>query len=194
METFQLPQPTKLAKAFVEDHFSITPASLCKNILQPLNDPWADDNVGQHGVRLFKKHGKVLEVTYEIDLELGSILLNSNMPGLCGVQDVLLDPVPTEFGKRAYFVCEGCEARVNKLFLRASNRRWQCRKCQNLTWKVKRYNKRSAVGVLGYYLDRGLKLQEKQEQIKRISYAGSLTRKARAIMGLIAKWTPLMSQ
>src|SRR3989344_1013258 len=107
METQAL-QTTKLSKAFLEDYFSLTPGNLCKNILQPVVDPWADDNTGKQGVKTLQKRGIILDLNYSVDLELGSVLLNFHSPDtlkLFGCQDILLEPVVTEFGQRGYFIC-----------------------------------------------------------------------------------------
>ena len=182
----------KPPKELVEDCFKISAGSLCKNILGRLNlgkafEGMIDEFAGKVGEKILRKNGVALKLHFSVDLETRMLLLQYWLPRDYRMQEFYLDAVSTPFGERVYLTCD-C-GRRGELYLRpADYLRWGCRECLNLGYEVKRYNKRSAGGLLAYSLNRGIKLAAKEAAVKRIDYAGRLTRKARSLMRSVKKW------
>lgn len=193
LELQQQKQETKLSKVLAEDCFQITPATFCRSLLQPIDNPFSDDNIGKYGDRILRKNGTRLQVNYQVDLELWDLFLQFSSPEskIGGWQHIQLDAVPSNLnGERPFFRCD-CGRRANKLYMPfVSKKRWLCAKCHNITWRVKQFNRRTAPGAMGYFLDRHLQLQEKESRVKRIDYGGRLTRRARSVIRLVKKWSP----
>ena len=102
-------------------------------------------------------------------------------------QDVIIATSQTIFGSRPYLTCT-CGKR-GKLYLRPGVDYWQCRECLNLRYELQRTNRRSLVGMLGYFLNRQLKISALAARVKRVEYRGKVTRSARSLVDLNRKWT-----
>jgi hypothetical protein len=60
-----------------------------------------------------------------------------------------------------------------------------CRRCAGLYYESTSINRHSVVGALKYRLTRKFKIVELQAQVKRVSYKGKFTRRARRVMSLV---------
>ena len=82
------------------------------------------------------------------------------------------------FGIRRYFKC-GCGHLVNTLYLKSGD--FACRHCHNLVYEITRLKK----GTLAYRLNRHMKVQAMEHQVRNITYRDVYTRKARQVMAMI---------
>lgn len=175
-------------RELVEDCLQISAGVFDKRIWQIMDDYELSianfDNPTGH-LKL-KKMGLSLNLDYEMVAEESILGLNYWFNGVWRVQEVYIEKLPTLFGERPYLVCE-CGHRGN-LYLHPGLPRWLCRECANLTYEVKKYDRRTVIGTLGYYLNRHLKLAELNERIKRIDYGGKLTRRAKSVVNFAKKW------
>lgn len=77
-------------------------------------------------------------------------------------------------GSRFYFLCNKCSRKVSTIYLSSSI--FCCRSCNNLTYKSQNENRRN---LLFSTVNLEWKNQEQLLKIKKWSYKGKLTRKAR---------------
>ncbi len=80
-------------------------------------------------------------------------------------------------GCRYYFLCSNCSRRISTLYL--SDGIFSCRKCQNLIYHSQKENRKSG---LFSALDSMIKSEEYLEKVKRWSYKGNLTRRAKVYL------------
>jgi len=83
------------------------------------------------------------------------------------------------FGRRPWFVCPGCGTSRGKLY--RAGRAFKCRKCLDLAYESTRLPKAWPIFRL---FSRQMRIIKLSEQVKRISYAGQLTRRAKRIIEL----------
>jgi hypothetical protein len=98
-----------------------------------------------------------------------------------------IDEEVISFGIRPFLVCD-CGRRCNKLYLRPGHDLFACRHCLNLVYELTTISKESLVGSISYKLNRAFKIDDMNLNVKRITYAGKLTRRARRVVTLAGKW------
>lgn len=85
-------------------------------------------------------------------------------------------------GVRYWFGCPSCGRRVGALYLAPGNVRFRCRRCNNLSYNSR--NESSAVALLG---ETCREIDKLRSQIKRWTWRGRPTRKARKLYALQRK-------
>lgn len=88
-------------------------------------------------------------------------------------------------GNRFWFVCK-CGNKVGVLYVLGDE--FRCRKCLNLAYHSQNLSKSVRNDVLLSALDSFIEAQELQEQVKRITYSGELTKKQRQVERLYFKF------
>lgn len=187
---FESMEVPKLPPVLVEDSFRLAATNFGKRIMEPVDDPTAD-NLGKSGEKELRVKGERLLVCFDVDLDEQKIIIQYWPRGRgLGIQDLFLESVVTPFGIRSYLTCNSCGRMASFLHLRPDWPHWACRECLNLVHEVKTFDKRTTIGTLGYLLNRYLKLDEKKEKVKHAVYDGKLTRKARAALKFAQKLAP----
>lgn len=186
----QVTRQLKPAKGLVEEAFQMKIGHFGKRLLFSVKRIEDVLGIGQDSVREGKK-GEIivkaprgqgeLRISYQVDLigESPALELSFVRNPLSFEQSIAqrvdLETQELAWGTRYYFVCD-CGKRCNILYLASGRQTFGCRECQNLTYEIRRINKRSMNGLL-YYLNRKLRLADKREKIDRISYDGKRTKK-----------------
>jgi hypothetical protein len=99
-------------------------------------------------------------------------------------QEAVLEGVDATFGVRPYAICPSCGARRLKLLFSHSGR-LSCRSCLEVIYQCCRENHAKPIFIR---FRRCQRLRVKQLDVKRIDYAGKLTRKARSVIRMTKKW------
>ena len=96
--------------------------------------------------------------------------------------------IPNDFGGvRYWFVCPGCGRRMGTLYLAGSSTTFLCRQCSNLTYESRnephwaRYSGWERLMILN------IKAGQLRRKVKRWTYGGKPTKKARRLRVLEAK-------
>jgi hypothetical protein len=95
-------------------------------------------------------------------------------------------------GVRYWFVCPlttngvQCNQRVGKLYLTPQGNYFGCRHCHNITYADRNMSKRRRKGI-NASIDREDKYDTLNNQMKRWTYNGKLTRKARQLLKINAR-------
>jgi hypothetical protein len=181
-----------LPPMLAEDCFAISAGSFCRNLLHTVKTSISEGgSLGKSGrVKVWNKL-RSLEIDFEV------ILDNPNDPKLFiqyvyknsqRQQEILIDTIPAYFGNKPRLLCICGHA--GKLYLRPDCYEFTCRgkNCGKLTYEIKKFDKRSVIGLLGYYLNRGFKIGLLKATVKKVSYQGRYTRRALAVVRLNRKW------
>ena len=102
-------------------------------------------------------------------------------------QEVVLTKVKANYGLRWSFVC-GCQKKVNCLYFRPDVQKWACRECLYLVYELTRIKRDSLLGELEYRLNRWMKLEKVQGDVKTLFYDGKPTRNLKRLVRLRQKW------
>ena len=154
-----------MTKHYVESCFYVTP----KRVYNTLD-------------RIGRKIGdnrdlKRTDIRYEYD-QIGEkyfvlVTVGNNMP-----QKILLDEVETSFcAPKEYFHCPGCDNRVCKLYLLPNGHEFKCKKCHGLKYARQYINPSSKHGKVFLQTHRILKLINEREQMNRIFYNSTYTKR-----------------
>ena len=107
---------------------------------------------------------------------------------------VPLTTTPCHFGGvRYWFICplishgKRCGRRAGTLYKVPGASHYGCRHCYHLTYESRNDSRRGFVGQAGYFLKCNRQRQDLYPQIKRWTYDGNPTRKARKLLALEAK-------
>ena len=107
---------------------------------------------------------------------------------------VQLTTTPCNFGGvRYWFICplskKGvyCGCRVAKLYKAPGANYFGCRHCYNLSYETRNESRLGRFGSIGYSIVAERKMEELYSQIKRWTYKGKPTKKARKLKALEAK-------
>lgn len=95
---------------------------------------------------------------------------------------IYLSSSQSTFGKRPYFHCPGCNSSRRKLYMRGDA--FLCRECLNLIHESTRLHRAHPIVRI---LNKHLKLIVMSENVKRISYNGRYTRRAKRVIELSNK-------
>lgn len=99
-------------------------------------------------------------------------------------QEAILEGVDATFGARPYAICPSCGMRRLKLLFSHTGR-LSCRSCLSVTYQCCRENHAKPIFIR---FRRCQKLRLKQTGVKRIDYAGKLTRRAQSFIRMTKKW------
>ena len=107
---------------------------------------------------------------------------------------VALTTTPCNFGGvRYWFICPlsrngvYCGRRVAKLYLAPGANYYGCRHCYNLSYESRNECRLGRFGQLGYILKAERQVQELSEKVKRWTYRGRPTRKAKRINAILRR-------
>jgi hypothetical protein len=189
----------------VEDCYVLGISDLTKGLLRPIiTDTWTEnyakpfelgadtDLQGKQGeVFITDRYGKQLQLKYSVDLvEPPVVHLSFLYRNSWHNQTVFLDELLLGFGMRPFFLC-ACGYRAGKLYLAANQYSFLCRSCAALYYESTSINPNSQVGGFAYALFKRFKLDLLKQKVKRISYKGKYTRRARRVLGLAGTHTPI---
>jgi len=136
---------------------------------------------------LFDRWGKELKLNFNIDLgEPPIVNLSFLFRNSWHTQTIHLDELPLGYGIRPFFLCS-CGYRAGKLYLGPNEYSFKCRTCARLYYESTSINPSSLVGAMGYRLHRIFKADILKTKVKRITYRGRYTRRARRVMALLGK-------
>jgi hypothetical protein len=101
---------------------------------------------------------------------------------------VSLTTTPCNFGGiRYWFICPlaingvSCGRRVAKLYKTPDSNYFGCRHCHNLTYESKNESRMMRLGQLGYFFKANIQHKELCKSIKRWTWSGKPTRKAKKL-------------
>ena len=103
------------------------------------------------------------------------------------VQEVLLKASQANYGQRLSFTCS-CGKKVNILYYRKDGDKWGCRTCLSLIYELCRIKRDSLLGELQYRLNRWMKLEKIEGDVKTLFYDGKPTRNFKRLVHLRQKW------
>ena len=105
-----------------------------------------------------------------------------------------LTTTPCNFGGvRYWFICPlsrngvSCGRRTGTLYLASSGNYFGCRHCYDLSYESRNESRLGRFGNIGYTIVADRKIEELYSQIKRWTYKGKPTKKARKLKALEAK-------
>lgn len=96
-------------------------------------------------------------------------------------------------GKRYWFICPlsvngvFCGRRVGRLYLSPGGNYFGCRHCYNLSYESRNESRLGRIGQLGYLLKVDKQYEDLRDTVKRWTYKGRPTKKARKLHALEAK-------
>lgn len=143
---------------------------------------------GRGLLRQWEEKGKSGEITisglgghvdYEVSPRCGVPFLN--LSTLKADPEIELEGVPITFGIKPYFKCQECHARRTKLY-QGKNNQYLCRVCLDLAYQ----STRITMPLLKSFWQHQ-RLIERSESVKRITYGGCFTRKAKTVMRMADK-------
>ena len=103
-------------------------------------------------------------------------------------REVSLLVTPCNFGGiRYWFTCPVCSRRVCNLYRPPGDIYFCCRGCHNLSYHSRNESRLGRFGNIGYNIVAERKIEELYGQIKRWTYKGKPTKKARKLQALRAK-------
>lgn len=180
----QIKIPTRTRKDLVEDFPMLSVSSLGRGLLHK-----GDIKRGALSLTDWTEWPRALYETEHLDD--GSTILHvsfqrgASQPPLA-YQEITLEGINATYGKRPYMTCNACGSlRLKLLFTRTGG--LFCRSCLALTYQCCRENHSKAI-FIGFR--RHQRLRMKQLGVKRVDYAGKLTRKARSVIRMTKKWVP----
>jgi hypothetical protein len=107
---------------------------------------------------------------------------------------ISLTSTPCHFGGvRYWFICPlsvngvYCGRRTGTLYLASGGNYFGCRHCYNLSYESRNESRLGRFGNIGYTIVADRKIEELYSQIKRWTYKGKPTKKARKLQALRAK-------
>lgn len=130
------------------------------------------------GGRLLKLPGfGGLEISYEVNLDDSSLEFYGTAKPLYGFIRLKFSESP--FGLRPWLACPNCGKRRGKLY--KSGKGFSCRVCLNITYARAGSPRNWHVFNL---FNKQMRLIRLAEKVKRITYGGQLTRRARRVIAL----------
>ncbi len=118
-----------------------------------------------------------LEISYEVNLDESYLEFYGTTKPLYGF--IRLRSSESSFGIRPWLACPSCGKRRGKLY--KSGKGFSCRICLNLTYASTRFPRNWPIFSL---FSKQMRLTQLAEKVKRITYGGQLTRRARRVMTL----------
>ncbi len=107
---------------------------------------------------------------------------------------ISLTTTPCNFGSvRYWFICPlskngvSCGRRTGTLYLASGGNYFGCRHCYDLSYESRNESRLGRFGNIGYTIVTDRKIEELYSQIKRWTYKGKPTKKARKLQALEAK-------
>jgi len=107
---------------------------------------------------------------------------------------ISLTTTPCHFGGvRYWFICPlsrngvSCGRRTGTLYLASGGNYFGCRHCYNLSYESRNESRLGRFGNIGYTIVADRKIEELRKQIKRWTWRGKPTKKARKLKALEAK-------
>jgi len=108
---------------------------------------------------------------------------------------IQLESTPCPFGGHRYwFNCPNCYKRVGCLHLVSGQKYFICRDCANLSYESRNESRMGRPGGIGYILVLDRKMEELHQTIKRWTYGGMPTRKARQYYKLLDRADHCLSE
>jgi hypothetical protein len=168
-------------KTPIEQCYKLRLSDLPKGLLHPEKD-FSGKFTKYNGINKIEiKFNRV----YERDIKL-YLHVKGNNYGFD--QEVEIDFDYVNFGgSRPYLLCQ-CGYRANVLYMKPGNYIFACRECHHLTYNLRHINRAVYGSELLYRHHHHMKIEEKKERIKRITYAGKYTRHTKSLIRMIAKW------
>lgn len=168
--------PQRMRKELVEDYPMLSLSELGRGLLHEdknkrgtatLTD-WSDYPRALFETKHFNDGSVALDIIFQREA--------SRIPSTH--QEVRLEGINATFGQRPYAICPSCGSlRLKLLFTRRGQ--LSCRSCLNLTYASSREN--HAKPIFRQFR-KHMKIRVKQIGVKRVDYAGRMTRKARSVM------------
>lgn len=186
-EIMEILEPKKHWREYlVEDCFILCLSDLGKGLLHPSGND-GGLVVGKCGKVLLSNRFKDLPVQFSVGHGLDDkVILNISCKHRNSLlnQAITLQTGKAPYGIRPYLVCY-CGYQGNKLYLSNKEYSFLCRRCAGLYYESTSINRYSVVGALKYRLARKFKIAELRARVKRVSYKGKFTRRARRVLGLV---------
>lgn len=149
-----------------------------------------EEAVGASGMIEIRQGASIPRISYRVALNLSpKRLILQFCPkggGETRRQSIALSEVVATFGLRPYFLCS-CGRQASVLYLPPDQGWFKCRSCANIAYESTRINRQSLNGLL-YAVHKLIKLADKRERIKRMYYAGQITKKGEGFMADYNKW------
>lgn len=159
-------------KYLIEECFALTP----KDVLRSFQ------RVRRIGAKMDDRRP---DIDYHLEEENNSLFLHVGV-GNNKPQKIAWEWHEITFGKRAYFRCS-CGCRIVKIYLLPNGKEFKCRKCHKLRYELSTINRKSVHGKIFYKTNRLIKLANKRNNMSRIFYNSSYTKKFNSFLRLCDK-------